>query len=356
VPTIEIDRVRRQGPDGSLYVTADDAALPGAAALTGFAATPDIAGASVQAALTDSHRNLLTGSQTVLTLAVTVLPTATDTFTIAGEVFELVDMAGVPPVVSFAGNIGIPLAAGAGALEATRLNIMAALNGTAVDQGIEDGGLPAAFNAAASTFLAFRDPLTPEIIRLAWADAAGGRPIHIDGDPTAAFGALAETFADPGNVWLKGETDISDGFMCKVGDARAVSAAAIAALPAPTSSAGNFIVPVTTVDFVGAPVQTFITADPEYAAYFPVAAHLYCAAPEVGTDLHMHLILEAGGITHAHGWKTGVAGGDAALVPVLGTGFALVNGGITITGALLAGGVFSNAGHTCHMVLHFSRA
>jgi len=54
VPTIEIDRVRRQGPDGSLYVTAADAAAPGAAALQGF----DGPGALPPMAATDTEAGI----------------------------------------------------------------------------------------------------------------------------------------------------------------------------------------------------------------------------------------------------------------------------------------------------------
>jgi hypothetical protein len=154
----QIQRVTLRNPAGSQFITAADAAAPGAAGLTGFAPTADLAATDVQGAVVESHRFNLVGAQTVLSLAITVLPTAGDTFTIAGEVFEFCDMTAVPPVATAGANIGLPLAAGAGALEATRLNTIAALNGTAGVTGIEDGaGNPAEPIAITSTFLPFRD-------------------------------------------------------------------------------------------------------------------------------------------------------------------------------------------------------
>jgi hypothetical protein len=286
MPTIEIDRVRRQAPDGSLYVSAADAFAPGAAALTGYDPSPDIATTTVQSAVVDSHRFNLAGAQTVLSLGITVLPTATDTFTIAGEVFEYVDMTAVPPVVTAAANIGIPLAAGAGALEATRVNTIAALNGTAGVTGIEDGaGNPAENIAITSTFFAFRDPGTLEVIRLAWADAVGGRPIHFEGSAIAPWGAISETFANPGNVWLRGETDISDGKVAKLRDVREIVGQVISGTG--TIAGGGTLTVAVGAAFNGSPVlATYAAAGGAAVLYGAVAAGDLVITGTAGVDVH----------------------------------------------------------------------
>jgi len=208
----ELDRVPRRTPDGTLYVTAGQAAGPGAAALTGFdgaSAVPPMAAASVQDGLEELNAALASLSpedalaQTnrvgAAVLELGAIPLDGDWFGLEDgvglEEYEFVAATRVPLEVglpTFGTRIAVPLGADAAAC---RANLLAAVNGTAVPTvppiEVNGGGFDAPVVGTAN-FRGIEGPAGTGTLLFQVADAPGGNPVvNVIGNFWARSGGMA---------------------------------------------------------------------------------------------------------------------------------------------------------------------
>jgi hypothetical protein len=199
-PVFEIDRVARLAPDGSQYVSRDEASLPAGAGLVGLddsgfttivLPTPDLQGFAdqVDALLgAGGEDGVAQSGQAIGFTAFLPAPANAERIAIQRggvlDEYEFVDISGAPPwalTVPFA--IAVPFTTAASG----RAALAAAVNGTAVatvPPVEEAGGGPA---APINGTLAYRAVLLAdqESVLVQVADAQGGAPIF---DPMPAFG------------------------------------------------------------------------------------------------------------------------------------------------------------------------